>query len=158
MLKDIFIDTDVIPKLSNPLDYEYKRFIKWLLNYDRNNNLNNAYLVVSSGLLGEYSRSLRNSHLSSNNFCVIIDMFSRQGRFHSITNRRIKAFKQKFFKKHVLRRLTSSKNDRDHIPVVMLSDRKYALSLDANFRRDINNFPRFSARAAKRPQDIPYDR
>lgn len=158
MIKDIFVDTNVIPKFSNPLDSEYKKLIKWLLSYDQNNESDNAYLAVSNKLKGEYSRSLRNSYLQTNNFCIIIDVLSKQGRFNIISNRRIEKFKQKHFKKHVVRKLTCSRNDWDHIPVVMLSDRKYVLSLDNDFRRDVNQFPGFPALAAGRPQDIPYDR
>ncbi|MHC4113368.1 MAG: hypothetical protein ACYSUY_20030 [Planctomycetota bacterium] len=159
MFKDIFIDTDVINKFANPLDKNYKKLFKWLLDYDENNKNDNAYLAVSNKLRGEYSRSLRNSFSYSNNFSIIIDVFTKKGRFNSISNKKIKNFKQKYFnKKRIVRKLISSKNDRDHIPVVMLSDRKYALSLDGKFRRDINNFPGFSATAVKRPQDLPYDK
>lgn len=157
MLKDIFIDNSVIPKFSNPLDSEYKKLFEWLLKYDEKRKNNNAYLAVSKKLLGEYDRSLRNAHSSSHNFVVIIAHYKRNDRFNSIDNESIKTFKRKYFKKKIVRRLVCDRDDRNHIPVVMLSDRKYALSLDANFRRDINNFPGFSARATERPQDLPYD-
>jgi len=156
MLKDIFIDNNIVPKFSNPLDGEYKKLVKWLLGYNVVNKEDNAYLAVSNKIIGEYSRSLRNISSLSNNFIVIIDACTRQGRYNFVCNRKITHFKQKHFKKHVVRKFTCTRSDQDHIPVVMLSDRKYALSLDANFRRDINNFPKFAALAAKRPNDIPY--
>lgn len=159
MLKDIFIDTNVIPNFSNPLDKEYKKLFRWLISYNENSKHNNAYLAISNKLKNEYSRSLRNSYLNTNNFSIIINTLFEQDRFNTISNRRINNFKQKYLnKKYIKRKLTSNKNDREHIPVVMLSDRKYALSLDNNFCRDINNFPRFRARAVQRPQDIPHDR
>jgi len=156
VLKDIFIDNNIAKNFSNPLDCEYKKFIKWLLKYNPKNPLKNAYLVVSNKLLCEYSRTAGYPH-SSINIIIIIDKCTREGRLNKISNSDIKNFKQKHFKKHVVQRLTCNKSDWDHIPVVMLSERKYALSLDTNFRRDINNFPGFSALAAKRPQDIPYE-
>lgn len=156
MLKDIFIDHNVAKNFSNPLDDEYKKLVKWLIRYDERSPLNNAYLAVSYKLLGEYCPSPGHPH-SSTNIIIIIDKFTKQGRLNRISNSAIKNFQRKYFKKHIVRGLRCNPPDRDHIPVVMLSDRKYALSRDTKFRYDVNNFPRFSALAAKRPQDIPYD-
>jgi hypothetical protein len=157
MPKDIFIDTNVIRNFANPMSREYKKLLNWLTTYNPNNKSNNAYLAISNKLLAEYGRSLRNCFYGSNSFSVIIDSFTKQDRFNLIKNREIKTFKQKNFKKHIVQRLRCNTPDRDHIPVVMLSDRKYALSLDGNFLRDVNNFPGFSARAVRCPQDLPYD-
>lgn len=156
MLKDIFIDNNVAKNFANPLDSEYKNLIAWLIRHDVKNSLNDACLAVSNKLLCEYSRTSGYSQ-SLTNITVIIDILTREGRVNKISNDSIKNFKHKYFKNYVVRRLTCNPSDRDHIPVVMLSDRKYALSLDGKFRNDINNFPRFSALAAKRPQDIPYE-
>lgn len=156
MFKDIIIDHNVAKNFSNPLDNEYKNFVKWLIRYDVRNPLNNAYLAVSNKLLGEYCTSPGYPH-SLTNIIIIIDTFMKQGRLNKISNSAIKNFKRKYFKKHVIRKFTCNRRDWEHIPVVMLSDRKYALSRDANFRNDVNNFTGFSALAVKRPQDIPYD-
>ena len=111
---------------------------------------------MSNKLIVEYCTSPGHPH-SSTNIIIIIDIFTKQGRLNKISNRDIKNFQRKYFKRHIVRRFSSNPPDWEHIPVVMLSDRKYALSRDAGFRNDVNNFPGFSALAAKRPQDIPYD-
>ena len=156
MLKDIFIDHNVAKNFSNPLDDEYKKLVKWLIRYDERSPLNNAYLAVSKKLLGEYCTSPGHPH-SLTNIIIIIGTFTKQGRLNNIDNSAIKNFQRKYFKKHIVQRLRCNPPDRDHIPVVMLSDRKYALSRDTKFRYDVNNFPGFSALAAKCPQDIPYE-
>ena len=69
----------------------------------------------------------------------------------------IKEFKRRHFTRAVVRRLTCNKEDRDHIPVVLLSHRKYALSIDDDFVNDFRSFPGFTVLAARRPEQIPYD-
>ena len=155
MRRDILIDNNVTKNFGNPLDSEYKKLVAWLIRHNADHPLNDAYLAVSNKLLCEYSRTSGYSQ-SLTNITVIVDILTREGRLNKISNSLIKKFKSKFFRKYVVQRLTCNPSDWDHISVVMLSDRKYALSLDANFRSDVNNFPGFSALAAKRPQDIPY--
>ena len=46
MLKDIFIDSNVAKNFANPLDPEYKKLVNWLMNFDEDNQTNNAHLVV----------------------------------------------------------------------------------------------------------------
>ena len=46
MFKDIFIDTDVIKEFANPLDNNYKKLFKWLLDCDENNKSDNAFFAV----------------------------------------------------------------------------------------------------------------
>jgi len=116
----------------------------------------NAHLVWSQKILAEYNRTAANSR-SDTNIAIIIDKLTRQGRHIFISNQQIKDFKRGHFKKRILHQLRCNTEDRNHIPVVLLSDRKYALSADHGFVHDINNFPGFVARAAIRPQDIPYD-
>jgi hypothetical protein len=155
--KDIFIDNNIAKNFANPLDPEYKKLIKWLkkFNYDSNNR--NAYLMVSNKLLFEYVATSGNS-LSSNSIIAIIGELTKQGRLIKISNEQIKEFKQKYFTNKVKRRLTSNKEDQEHIPVVLLSDRKYALTLDEKFTDDLLNFPSFNATVGKKPSDIPYDK
>ena len=88
---------------------------------------------------------------------LIINLLTQQGRLNRISNDQIKEFKQKYFTNKVKRRLTSNEEDREHIPVVLLSDRKYALTLDEKFTADLLNFPSFTATIAKKPSGIPYD-
>jgi hypothetical protein len=163
--KDLFIDNNITKNFANPLDPEYKKLIQWLMNYDEKAityddkgekiNTNSAYLVVSNKLLAEYQRS-SGTATSATNITIIIAKLTREGRLVKISNQAIKAFKQQHFTPKVIRKLTCNQEDRDHIPVVLLSDRKYALSLDDKFRQDLTDFPGFKVLVAERPQEIPY--
>ncbi|ELS33657.1 MULTISPECIES: hypothetical protein [Pseudanabaena] len=157
--KDIFIDNNIAKNFSNPLDPEYKQLIKWLIEFDANpkNMYKNAHLVVSNKLLNEYLRTMGNATLG-NNILRIIDTLTKQGRLIKISNEQIKEFQREHFTNKVKKRLVSNKEDREHIPVVLLSDRKYALTLDEKFTDDLINFPSFTATVGKKPSDIPYDK
>ncbi len=156
MRKDIFIDNNIAKNFANPLDPEYKKLIRWLIAFEAENQEMNAYLVVSNKLIAEYQRTTGLA-TSATNITVVINKMTREGRLVKISNQEIKAFKRQYFTKKVRRRLTCNREDQDHIPVVLLSERKYALSLDENFINDLVNFPGFMVTAAKRPQDLPYD-
>ena len=157
--KDIFIDNNIAKNFSNPLDPEYKQLIKWLIEFNSNpqKHDDNAHLVISQKLIAEYYRTMGHA-ASGNNIAVIINLLTQQGRLNRITNEQIKGFKQKYFTNKIKRRLTSNEEDREHIPVVLLSDRKYALTLDEKFTDDLLNFPSFTATVGKKPSDIPYDK
>ncbi|MBI3041030.1 MAG: hypothetical protein HYY80_05220 [Chloroflexi bacterium] len=155
-MKDIFIDNSVTNNFANPPDPEYKKLISWLMNFDASNVLGNAFLVVCNKLLMEYGRTSSLSK-SPTNIWAIVDKLLREGRLNKIGNSEIREFKQKHFRPRVVRRLTCNNSDRDFIPVVLLSHRKYALTADSAFRNDLNIFPRFVVRAEGRPEDIPYD-
>src|SRR3712207_1348275 len=119
-MKDLFIDTNVASRFTNPLDPEYKKLTSWLLEYDKDNPDNNAYLVVSKKLLGEYYASARNAN-SATSIPVIIDKLLREGRIVTISNEQIKKFQRLYFSKKIIRSLRSSNEDREHIPTVLLS-------------------------------------
>ncbi len=153
--KDIFIDTNIAKNFCNPLDDAYKRLIAWLLKYDQKKTAKNPYLVISQKLLNEYNRTCATSY-SSSNIIVIIDKLTREGRCVKISNQDIKNFKKKYFKKHIVRKLTCNREDQDHIPTVMLSCRKYALSNDDKFLYDLTHFPGFIVIAKTNPDEIPY--
>jgi len=155
MKKDIFIDNNIAKNFTNPMDPEYIKLILWLQKYDEKDKDNCAHLAVSKKLLGEYLRSAMNASTGTS-IPVLIELLQRQGRLHSISNDRIKAFQQKYITKPIERKLVSNKADHEHIPVVLLSHRKYVLSIDDNFIRDLVGFPDFHVTAAKRPQDIAY--
>lgn len=89
---------------------------------------------------------------------MIINKMSREGRLVKVSNQEITAFKQKHFKKRVIKKFTCNEEDRELIPVVLLSDRKYALSLDNNFIHDLKNFPGFVVVTARRPENLSYDK
>lgn len=156
MIKDIFIDNNVTKNFINPMDNEYKKLIQWLNIYNENDQLVNAHLVISNKLLGEYLATASHSD-SPNNIVAIIDKMTREGRLINITSDQIKGFKKKYYTKKIRRILKCNANDRNHIPLVLLSNRKMALTLDYNFLSDLLNFPGFSVTGARRPQDIAYD-
>lgn len=159
MKKDIFIDTNIVSKFTNPQDKEYIKLTKWLLNYDLSDNSKKddfAHLVVSKKLLGEYLRSSIGT-FSDTSIPIIINKLLSEGRLINITNQEIKDFKQIHYTKLIEKKLLSNNEDREHIPLVLLSERKFALSYDDNFIKDIRIFPKFKVTAEKRPEKIPYD-
>lgn len=155
MLKDIFIDNNIAKNFANPLDPGYKELVNWLTTFNKNNKADNAYLVVSRLLISEYMRTCCNSS-SNTSIPVIISKLTIENRLINISNKDIKAFKRKNFKKNICNNFTCNASDRDLIPVVLLSYRRYCLSLDGNFINDLRNFPGFIVKVAKKPQDLPY--
>ena len=155
MQKDIFIDSGVAKNFARPKNPEYKKLISWLIKYDTSSPGNNAHLVVSQKLIVEYKNSAGGCY-SSTNIAVIVDRLMSQGRLLKKTNKEIKEFKQKHFTKKVEKKLCCNNEDRDYIPVIMLSNRQYALISDKNFLEDVINFPRFNGIACRKPQELPY--
>jgi hypothetical protein len=156
MLKDIFIDNSIAKNFSNPLDPSYKHLVTWLMQYQPTKVKDNAHLVWSNKLLREYHATAASAR-SDTNIVTIVNTLTRQGRFIKISNQQIKEFKREYFKKYIVRRFRCNAEDRDHIPTILLSYRKYALIRDQKFIYDVNNFPGFTARAADCPEDLPYD-
>jgi hypothetical protein len=156
MKKDIFIDNNIAKNFTNPMDVEYKKLVQWLMRYNPQKLPGNAYLMVSNKLLGEYSRTAFHG-FTATSIPVIIDKLTREGRLIKVTNTKIKEFQRDYFTKKIVKNLRSNKEDHDHISVVLLSHRKYALSLDDDFIYDLVHFPGFKARVEKRPERLPYD-
>ena len=158
MRRDIFIDNNVASKFSNPVDIEYKELIKWLMdNHEIKDEAEDdrAYLVVSNQLIAEYYRSCRGS-FSSSSIPMIIYRLTIEGRLESYSNKEINQFKTDFFTKTVERKFRSNNEDRNHIPIVLMSDRKFVLTYDDNFTFDLEHFPGFSVVVSKRPELLPY--
>lgn len=153
--KDIFIDNNIASNFTNPMDKEYKKLIKWLMLYNEKEDTD-AYLVVSNALLGEYNRSSM-GNFSGTNIAVIVDKLTREGRLDKITNEQIKDFESEYFTKKMQKNLTCNTEDRKLIPVVLLSVRKFAITLDEKFKKDLDKFPQFNATVAKRPEKIDYE-
>lgn len=84
---------------------------------------------------------------------VIVDQLTRTGRLKWYSKKDLKLFP---IKERVVKRLLSNQGDHDYIKIVMMSDRKLALTGDNNLRRDINNFPGYQARAYGHPADVNY--
>jgi hypothetical protein len=161
MKKDIFIDTNIASRFQNPADPEYIKLIKWLLSYQKieegEEDTTNAHLVVSNKLLREYH--LSNYNVKGNqNIITIISILTKQGRRPKISNQAIKDFQQEHYTKKNVKKLTCNNEDREHIPIILLSDRKYALAIDDAFVNDLLNFPGFQVLACKRPEEMPYDK
>lgn len=155
MKKDIFIDNNIACRFSNPMDPEMKKLILWLMAYDEKRN-DNAILVVSDKLLHEYFASCQNA-ASASSIPMIVNQMVKEGRLVKISNEEIKTFKNKYFTKAVVKKLHSNNEDRNHIPVVCLSERKYALTRDDKFTEDLKNFPGFKVLVCSKPQDMPYN-
>lgn len=153
-MKDIFIDNNIVNKFANPPADNYKELIKWLMLYNDDEN-EDAYLVVSNRLLGEYSRSASNCSKPTS-IPVIIDKLTREDRLIKFKNLDIIDFKRSHFTKTIKRQLRSNKEDHNHISIVLMSDRKYALTMDTKLAYDLSNFPRFTVTVADNPGDIDY--
>jgi hypothetical protein len=159
MKKDIFIDNNIASRFKNPADPEYIKLRDWLVLYreiEEGEEDTNAHLVVSNKLLNEYNRSNQNIK-DGQNIIAIIGLLQKKGRLIFVKNQAIKDFQQEHFTKKTLKQLSCNQEDREHIPVVLLSDRKYALSIDDAFVNDILKFPKFQALACKRPEEMPYE-
>lgn len=157
MKKDIFVDNNIACRFSNPMNPHLKAFVKWLFIDDKSEEgKNRAYLAVSHKLIAEYNSSNSGSKQQTSIF-VLMNKLTREGRLVFISNDQIKAFKKEKFKKHVIKKMLSNKKDWDHIPVVMLSNRKYALTNDDNFKKDLKNFPGYNATVEDSPEKIPYN-
>lgn len=158
MKRDIFIDNNIASKFSNPADPEYKELIRWLMDnheIEKGKEDDRAYLVVSQKLMVEYIRSCRDAS-GKTSIPMIINQLTRDGRLERISNQQIKDFKDQYFTKAVEKKLRSNNEDRDHIPAVLLSERKYALTYDDNLTYDLKTFSGFAVIVSKRPEDIPY--
>ena len=154
-MKDIFIDNNIASRyLSNPTEEEYLNLIDWL---DTSSDLkeNDAHLVVSRHLITEYHESNRNPK-SRTNIIWILDRMTKRNRINPISNSQIDTFQKQHFTKKILKRLLSNSKDRNHIPAVLLSDRKMTLSEDNNFLNDLYQFSGFNPITARRPENLNY--
>lgn len=154
MKRDIFIDNNIASQyFSNPIDDEYKKLIEWLKIHNKNDD--DAHLVVSPFLLREYYESNRYANSRTNIVQIIADM-TKQDRLVNFSKKNIEAFQQEHFSKKVVKKLLSNAKDRNHIPTVLLSERKMALTEDENFIHDLINFSGFEVIVAKRPEELNY--
>ena len=153
-MKDIFIDNNVAKDFATPVEDNYKKLIKWILTYNKNEN--DAYLVVSTKLINEYYSSSQNC-LKSTAISNIVVKLTREGRINSFKNKDIKDFMKKEFQKKITKKLLSNTEDRWHIPIVLLSERKIALTIDGNFKHDLENFPKYNVIVSDCPSKIDYE-
>jgi hypothetical protein len=85
---------------------------------------------------------------------AIVNKMTREGRHIKISNAKIKDFQKEHFAKKVLRLLLSNEEDREHIPVVMLSERQFVLAYDINFTQYLKKFIGFKGQVEKRPENL----
>ena len=168
-MKDIFIDNNIASRFATAKDPEYKKIIKWLLKFDKSISLeNNAHLVLSNKILKEYYDSSRNAR-SATSIIAIIDIMTKDGRnrkspkenYNFYSNNEIKEFRNTYFTNNIKKRFTNQfRNERnrdlDHLPIILMSDRKKALIIDNEFRNLVNEFPGFNAVAENRPREEFY--
>lgn len=148
-MKDIFVDNNIAKNFATPKDVEYKKFIDWLIK--------RGYLVASIKLIHEYNRTCSGSY-SCTSIVVILNRLISDKRIRIFSRIEIANFKRIYYKSSVRRILRSGYLDREyHIPTVLMSNRKYALVNDNDFKYDLVNFPGFTVSAEKRPEDLPYD-
>ncbi len=144
MPNDVFVDNNAAKNFCNPIDPNYKDFIKWLFE--------EGHLAVSNKILSEYVSSTGGSQ-SPTNIVIIIARLTREGRLIKFSRRKLDEF---IINERIEKALRSNRKDHQHIKVVLLSSRKLALSLDKNFRYDLNNFPGHQAVARARPEELNY--
>ncbi len=154
-MKDIFIDNNVAIHFCNPIDVEYKELIEWLFFFDKQKPDDNPSLVISNKLLNEYKRTMG---MCRRETCIIliIDKQIRQGNITKYMPQEISDFKSSHFTKSILSKLQSNPEDRELLPLVLLSKRKYALSEDNDLIEDLHKFTEFSVTTAKSPSEISY--
>jgi len=152
-MKDIFIDNNIAKDFATPINPYYKPLIKWLFDYNKNEN--DAFLVMSKKLMNEYVASAQNC-MKSTSIVVIVSKLTREGRINPFSNSDIKEFMSSEYKPKVLRKLRSNFKDRYHIPIVLLSERKIALTKDVNFSFDLENFPKYNVIVEDCPSKVDY--
>ncbi|MCB9227162.1 MAG: hypothetical protein H6578_08365 [Chitinophagales bacterium] len=152
MRKDIFIDNNIAKNLTNPLSEEYRELKDWLIQFDEKNIDKCAVLVLSQKLIVEYISTSDFSY--KQNISVIIELMRNQKRTNEFKNIEIKSFQDKYYTKKL--KLRSNQKDQNHIPIVLMSDRKMAITLDKKFKYDLDNFPGFTTETAKKPSELDY--
>ena len=144
MKPDLFVDSNVSGHFAKPVRADYKTLIEWLRD--------EGCLVVCQSLIKEYHDAVQGSQVPTT-LVALVNKLQRGGRLRRFSKKELQAFS---LREHVRRRLRSNRADHDLIKVVMLSDRKLALSKDRKLAQDINDFPGFDARCEDAPSKMPY--
>lgn len=152
-MKDIFIDNNIAKDFATPIDPHLKELIKWLITY--NDNDDDAFLVLSQKLLNEYIASSQNCSKSTA-INIIIDKLTKEGRINNFSNKEIDTFIASHYKAKILKKLRCNQKDRLHIPLILLSVRKLAITKDLNFHHDLINFPKYTVIVADCPSKLNY--
>ena len=161
MKKDIFIDTNIAKNFANPMDKSYKQLVEWLAKYDNrlaNNDADDAaFLVLSHKLLKEYIDGNKNAYAATN-IVALVDKLTRENRLHRFNKQQIIAFKQAHYSKSFLKKFNKLDKDLDHIPIICLSDRQFALTNDTLLTTALQQITGFSPTISNRPEKLPYNK
>lgn len=142
MRKDIFIDTNIACGFAKPSS-DSVMFLNWLSE--------NGYLMVSSKLLTEYKKTC-NIQL----FTTVINKLQINNRLVDVSNNQIKEFIKNNITKKVRNRLQSNHEDWNHIPLVLLSNRKIAITNDVRFSHDLKIIPGYAPVVSPSIEEIDY--
>lgn len=137
MEKDIVVDTTIIRLYGGASDPVFKKFFSWLFS--------KGVLACSQMLLSEYKR------IGSNAVASLIDHLIRNRRFRRYERTKVDAIRAKHF------RYGCNYDDKCHVRLVMCTQRRLCLSQDRRLVRDVNCFPGYRARAARRPNELKYE-
>lgn len=159
-MKDIFIDANIASKFANPPNEDYLKFIKWLEFEDESEPQNNAFLVVSSMIVTEYFAGCRNYN-EGTSITAIYDKMQKGKRLNRKEKNEIDDFIKRNFTPKIwndLRCKRRGSNDPKHIALILLSDRKMALTEDNDLLYDLLNFPKFKKiiKVARDPINLEY--
>jgi hypothetical protein len=136
MEPDIVVDANVMRLYGVADDPLFKVFFAWLRS--------DGVLACSQKMLVEYGRT------GSSLIAALLDQLLLASRLRKYAPAEIKAIKRGKYK------FRSNYTDHVHVRLVMCTYRRLCLSQDENLRYDVNNFPGYAARAAARPEDLPY--
>ena len=142
---DLFVDADRSGSFCRPVDPAYRKLIAWLRS--------DGQLVVCQSLIREYHDAVRGS-TAPTTLVALLEHLQRHGRLKRFGKSALNAFR---ITKHIENRLQSEMKDRDHVKIVLLSDRKLGISGDVDFRRDVNNYPGYSAVVRQHPSEVQYE-
>ena len=141
---DLFVDADRSKHFCRPIDSAYNKLIEWLRS--------DGYLVVCPSLIKEYHKA-EQATTAPTALLMLVGHLQRHGRLKQFGKTALGAFR---IKKHIATRLRSNLEDRDHLKIVLLSDRKLGISGDVKFRHDVNNYPGHRAIVRRHPSQVPY--
>jgi len=175
---DIFIDNNIVKNFASAKDFEYIKLIVWLMQlskyeidcifsklrtenkemlYSLTNKDKKPYLAISKKLHEEYlgGAMQAKSFTAINN--LLLRLKSDGNRFNEIKSVQIQEFINE--RRKIFDNLNYLKKDKEHIPIVLLSDRKYALTYDKDFTDALINFPGYKdmVKVEKRPENLRYD-
>lgn len=159
-MKDIFIDASIAIKFAKPPNEDYLKLIRWLQFEDKTEPQNNAFLLVSKLIVNEYFGSCKNYN-EGTSITAIYDKMQKSKRVNRKERSEIESFIKKHFTPKIWKSLRCKRrdtNDPKHIALILLSDRKMALTDDTDLLYDLLNFPKFKKiiKVERNPANLDY--